>query len=209
MNKDNRSEVSHCLTAKEIWTAITSVYENKFRRVASTLWKKLWNYKMTSVRQIDDGISELLSIVAELRARKITVEETCTISTIESSLPPEFQNWLVRWSMRDSEPTLNELINSINNHAQSLESLGNQQVFLASANKTNTRFRTSKSCNYCRKDGHLVNECRKLKKKEEEEARANKNSKATDVQANPSHALLQDKSFAIMATTEKNLPKSI
>lgn len=47
MNREHRNKITHCKTSNEIWTAIISIYENKSKRAINTLWKKLFNYKIT------------------------------------------------------------------------------------------------------------------------------------------------------------------
>ena len=174
MNREHRNKVSHCNTAEEIWKSIANIYENKSKRAMNTLWKRLFTYRIDSLLQISKGISEMQTIVSALRIRGITVDESCLVGCIECALPGEFNEWLINWSMRDIEPTLNDLVNSINNHVEVLKSVEAKACVARaqtsnhskrSTNQANTSQDKSanKFCKYWKKSNHGISECRKLK----------------------------------------------
>lgn len=105
------------------------------------------------------------TIVSSLRTRNITVDDSCLIGCIECALPDEFNEWLINWSMRESEPSINELISSINNYVETLKTTETKAMVAATENSASN----SKVCRYCKKLGHEINECRKLKWKKDEQ----------------------------------------
>lgn len=205
MNREHRNKVAHCTKAEEIWKGIANIYENKSKRAVNMLWKRLFNYRIDSLSQISKGISEMQTIVSALRARGITVDESCLVGCIECALPTEFNDWLINWSMCDSEPSLNELTNSINNHAETLKTVEakacvaraqrtNQNKLSSSQSKTSQdkSIKSNKFCNYCKKTGHDITECRKLKAKKEQE-------KTSKEKSNQDSSVIE--SFGMMAST--------
>jgi len=205
MNRDHRSKISHCSTPHEIWQAISSIYENKSKRAVNTLWKRLFNYKIASIDTINQGISEMQLIFSELKSRSIQVDNSCLIGVIESALPQEFNEWLVNWSMRDSEPSLNDLTSSIANHIEILKSHETKAMMASVGRETRPHTNIKKLCKYCKKSGHEINECRKLKRKRAEEAQSKSSSQAPA--ASQSHSQTQSQpmqmNFAMMALMSK------
>lgn len=93
--------------------------------------------------------------------------------------------------MRESEPTLNELINSINNHVETLKAIEAKALVARSQPaKAKSYSNPNKFCKYCKKENHDISECKKLERKKEE----------TNQQPKPS--------FAMMATTSKLVPSA-
>lgn len=115
------------------------------------------------------------TIVADLKNRNINVDNSCLIGCIECALPEEFNEWLINWSMRESEPTLNELMDSLNNHVETLKST-EVKAMIASTSKYKPKTNMGdKSCKCCKKEGHDVTECLRLKRKKEAEAKEAQN----------------------------------
>lgn len=191
MNREHRNKISHCTTAAEIWSAISNIYENKSKRAINTLWKRLFNYRIHSIDHISDGISEMQTIISSLRTRNVHVEESCLIGCIECALPADFNDWLVNWSMREHEPDFNELVNAINNHVEILKSTETKAMIATLSVKPalSEDNKSGLSCKYCKKPGHTIAECRKLKRKKAEQ------QQAQIAQSPPSGA------FAMMAST--------
>lgn len=175
MNREHRNKINHCNTANEIWLAIANIYENKSKRAINTLWKRLFNFKIESPTNVSQGISEMQTIVSSLRTRGIKVDDSCLVGCIECALPEEFNDWIINWSMRESKPTLNELITSINNHVETLKTTKTKAMVAASKNvyrQQDQPMINPRNCNYCKKPGHEIAECRKLKPKREEQAKS-------------------------------------
>lgn len=63
------------------------------------------------------------TIVSALCAREIQVDDSCLVGCIECALPGEFNDWLINWSIRENEPSINDSINSINNHVETLKAV--------------------------------------------------------------------------------------
>lgn len=194
MNREHRNKINHCKTASEIWSAISNIYENKSKRAINTLWKRLFNYKIASAADISSSISEMQTIVSSLRSRDIKVDESCLIGCIECALPEEFNDWVINWNMRDSEPTLNELINNLNNYVETLKTTeAKAMAATAHRNQHNSKPKDDrKTCKYCKLSGHDVSECRKLLRKKAEEA-----AKTT---SNNDSSKPKTAEFAMMAT---------
>ena len=158
LDKDHRSKINHCSSAREIWVTITSIYENTSKRVITTLFKKLVNFKFDSLNSINSGISEMQTIFADLKSRQFKIDDKALVGLIENALPEAFSAWQLNWSMRETEPTLNELISSINNHLETLKPT-EEKALLANYDKSRaaprqkrpTNFSGPKSCKYCKK----------------------------------------------------------
>jgi len=204
MNRDHRNKINHCSTAHEIWQAITSIYENKSTRAVTMLWKRLFQFKIASYQQVNDGISEMQTIVSDLKGRNILVDDSCLIGAIESALPDEFKEWSLTWSMREKEPTINELINAINNHLETLKSSEAHAMF-AKSGKPDHRPNKSKEsgskddkfCKYCKKGGHTIEECRKLKRKKAEEGKKDSKDSKDSKSKTPDFSMVASMSSTI------------
>lgn len=173
MNKDHRTKISHCTSAFDIWQAISNIYQNNSKRAVNTLWKRLFNFKIASYAKVNEGISEMQGVVSELKTRKVDVPDSCLIGCIECALPDEFKDWLINWSMRESEPSLNELINSITNFIETIKSTENR----ACAAFTSKDSKTPEGdifCRYCKRKNHVIADCRILARKQAEKDKAQK-----------------------------------
>lgn len=192
LNREHRNKVTHCTTAQEIWKCITNIYENTTKRATTFLCKKLMNYKIENYQEVPKGISEIQSIIATLKARRVELHETLITGAIENALPACFGNWLEVWSMRESEPTLNELLSSISLQIEAIK-INESQAMLASTNYQPASRSAEKFCKYCTKTGHLVEDCFKLKAKKEKEKSA----------SNPNQEKEEMTAFAFMAVSNE------
>mgnify|MGYP000855384986 CR=1 FL=1 len=185
LDSEHRKKISHCLDAHEMWICIKGIYENTSKRATSALCRRLMTFQINSIDDVAKGISDIQGIASALKVRGVQLHDTLIIGAIENALPKCFQHWLEIWSMRDSEPSINELLSSINNYSETLRST-EAKAFVANSHPrdaaTNSKCQPKSSapkvCKYCKKKGHTISECRKFKWKKEQEAKAEENTKS-------------------------------
>ena len=196
LNEQYLLKIIHCNSAREIWTCLESIYEVKSARAVHMLWKQLINYKIETVNDLDRSIGDIQSTSSKLKALGVEIPESFIVTVIECSLPESFNPFLTSWELQDEEPSLNKLITKINSFAITLKYQSDNTAMLASHKPTPkpNDSSTAKSCKYCKKPGHLISECRKLKRKKAEQAEAKQPARVE---------------MALMATTETGFQPTI
>lgn len=178
------NKVIHCQTAQQIWSTLQSSYENKTSFALTDLIGRMNSYRMNNLEQVEKGISEIQSMAVEIRALGGSVDNSTIESAILRALPKSFSPFITSWTFLDQDKrTLDNLqahlmrqvyiFKSETSESKALvtnlpksKGKGNKQ---SSDEKSNPN-KSKKSCKYCKKFGHVIEECRKLANKKKREA---------------------------------------
>lgn len=199
-----KSRVSHCKTAFELYEAIEAIYTNKTSFQITSLNMKLSNFKFKSVDAIGEGLNEIQNIVTKIKNLGDPISDKMVEGVILSALPPSFRTFVTVWKgINENERTLPNLMNRITAEIEDnkLFNVREDKALVAkfknfkvknagrpkpgkfqkkqNQNTNNEGKGNSKklTCNYCKKQGHAINECRKLQRKREAEGNKPRDNK--------------------------------
>jgi len=180
VDSDHLLKIVDCTTSKAVWDRLESIYENKTTYEKQTLLQKFNSYKIPSLSEMSKSIGEIQSLGARLKSIGASIDDDSIISVIINALPESFDSFTTTWSMMNSgNQNLNNLITNI--MVETDKQLKKQEVKALVMNKPKYKGRprrpqaddskTPKNslCNFCKKPGHWIRDCRKLKKKKEQE----------------------------------------
>lgn len=102
--------IMNCETAKEMWTALKSTYEQKSENNTYFLQQKYYNFKKEPSDDMATFISKLLEIVHQLRDQEETISDSMVISKILNTMPAEYSHFNSAWeSASAADRTLTNL----------------------------------------------------------------------------------------------------
>ena len=201
LDKVNRMNIIDCTTAKDIWLRLESIYEMKTSFETQNLQTKLNTYKIPSLAKISESIAEIRYLAAKLAMLGEPVRESNLMSILLSALPKPLKHVQTTWKvMSAGDRSLENLVSFILSEAADVEKpeetalVAKQQQ----GNRNNRYQRSDKNrrkknnggqkhanrdsspkdgksnttCNYCKKPGHWVKDCRKLQRKNEEDGKS-------------------------------------
>lgn len=198
----NKTRVSYCKTPYELYQAIESFYTNKTSFQATSLHMRLSSFRFKS-GQIAEGISDIQNIVARLKNLQEPVSDHMVEGIVLAALPPSFRTFITVWKgITTNERTLANLFNRIMAEVEDNRLFHNRDdkaLFIRKKNfktpnkhrsdsgKNTSNVESKKSCRYCKKPGHVIEECRKLKRKKEE---ASSTGRPISSKSHQDHAML-------------------
>lgn len=147
------------------------------------------SYRMATLDDVENGVSEIQSIACRIKSLGGLIDDNAIESAIFRALPRSFAPFITMWSFRESDKrTLESLHSHLMQNVSMLRSNDEKSdKALSAKGQRNNKGRTNnnknknsseskdsdsvkKFCKYCRKSGHLVDECRKLARKKSKES---------------------------------------
>lgn len=161
LSEDNMALVVGCSSAYEAWQRLELIYENKTTFEKQDLLGKIHSYKIDRLADIGRSLMEIQTTSSKLKLLGEIVSDDALMSIIMKALPTQFENFIVAFKLLSPEQrTLNHLISNVVAHAKTMNQDPESIALVASAKST---------CNYCKKPGHWVRDCLKLKNKKKNE----------------------------------------
>lgn len=176
LKPDQLIHIKKCTVAKEAWEKLEEVYQSKGPARKTSLFKKLINLKMASASDMRSHLNEFFEIHNSLIEADITLPEELSVIILLSSLPAEFENFVIAIESRDELPKVENLKNKLLEEGirregnskeaeQSAFALKGQKEkkFTKSENeksKNQRGFASDRRCYNCGKPGHFSRFCR-------------------------------------------------
>lgn len=168
--------IRNCKTSHEAWKKLEDVYMPKGPIQKVSLYKRLINLKMTPNGNVVQHLNEFSEVYEKLHETGIEIKEELLTIMLMSSLPEEFDNFVIAMETRDDLPTLSSLRQKLleegKRRQEKEEETSNQKAFVAkSANsKTDKKKQNIKKgfkgkCFNCGLTGHYANKCEKKNNK--------------------------------------------
>ena len=212
------NKVSHCETAQDIWKCLRSLFENNTSFVLTDMISRMNSYKMKSLEDVENGISEIQSLASQIKSLGGHIDNYAIESAILRALPSSFESFIASWSFFDAEK---RTIDNLQSHL--LQSVGrmrsrnafesNKSRALSARSPVKNRQSSSSAatnkpvkklfCKYCKKTNHEIKDCLKLKRKRESEAPEKPTEKSPQNQANASEFTRQE-----VASDDSNHPQN-
>lgn len=203
MEEKQLTHILACRTAAEMWLKLQTIYEHKSQVSVHLLQQRFFSleYKEGSVAQF---ISEIEEIQSTLKGLGEEISEKMVITKILISLPENLKHFVSAWeSTPNDKQTMNELMSRL---LIEEERMNKSEVITALTSKSNEvkqkelrcflcnklghfkkqcqKFRArnfnKKICHYCKKEGHIIQNCwLKNKKNQIDKEEMNQGSKST------------------------------
>lgn len=191
LTEDQINEITHCKTTYELWSALTSIFENKTEFAKTHLYGEMHTYKITNLNDVPKGISDIRSMASRIKALGGTLDDDYIESAILKALPmPQFASFQTAWQFvtnRNIDMLQSGIMNELQIQKRNVVSTS-AKVFAANKrintrsnykgnkpdgqnktqddrNKSNSR--RNRYCTYCKKNGHNNEECYRLARKKE------------------------------------------
>lgn len=168
LDRINLSKVNSYDKFMDAWKALERSYECKTLYEPQQLYAKFNRYKIRSISEVSNGLSELQNIVNQLKNLGETVSDNNYMGAIISALPKEYATFEDIWSkLPVSERNVENLIAQIMADVSRYE-LKNEESSRALTSKKKVYSRQSNNndrnvCKYCKEKGHWIKDCPSLK----------------------------------------------
>lgn len=183
--------VINCSTAREIWTRLSTVHEQKSEANRYFVQSKFFEYKMAPEDNMAAHISKVESLARQLENFGEKVSDEAIITKMLCTLPSEYNHLISSWdSTSDDKKTIDNLVARLlkaeTMQISQQESSSGSSAFLLKKQgnkgnkKTTTKDKTNKTsketieekkkrtkCSFCKNIGHWYKECRERIKDEE------------------------------------------
>ena len=196
LSDDVLREVIQETSTAALWNKLEALYMTKNLANKLRLKEKLYTLRMTEGSSLRAHLNEFNAILIDLENLEVKIEDEDKAVLLVVSLPPSYKHFKeimlysssetlsyedVKSNLLSKEKFDNEMPSEKKGDA--LTARGRSQA-RQDSNKKPQRSKsrgknTGKSCKYCKKLGHEVDECYKLKNKKEREEK-NKNSKTPE-----------------------------
>ena len=182
INSDLQIYVRGTKSSKEAWDALASHFEEKTLSKKIHYRRKLYSLRMDEGTSMVEHVNKLKTIAEHLEALDDMVSEKDLVMILISSLPEDFNNLITTLeTLQEEKLTWDYVRDRVLTEFDRKESAkqqikGPQDALLVggsqgggnkfSRNKSDGR--TKFKCHYCKETGHFINDCEKLKKRNEE-----------------------------------------
>lgn len=173
--------IKNSKTSNEAWKCLEAIYKPKGPIQKVSLYKRLLNLTMVGGTDVSQHITAFAELAEKLAETGITIQDELLVIMLLSSLPKEFEQFVVAIETRDSLPNLSTIKQKVleegSRHKEKSkheETTTTQQAFAMKAaregktqkehKKYNNKFKGK--CYNCGLTGHIAKNCEKPKKKQ-------------------------------------------
>ena len=103
------NSIKKCSTSKQAWDVLKAIHQPKGPARKVYLFRQLLHHKMAEGTSVQDHLHEFCRIVEDLTELEISLQEELLVIMLLSSLPRQFEHFVVSMETRDSLPTFNNL----------------------------------------------------------------------------------------------------
>lgn len=174
IDEKNARTIQNYTTFREAYEAIIKMHENKTTDEKQSLFERLNSYRVKDVSSVNEGISEIMEIVAQLKSMNEAISETNIIGVMSASLPSEFDLFKMAWKgTPEDRRNVEEFMARVFAEASDLKKKQTEETQTAlltrhknqrnNDRRNNNRSKNDTVCRYCREPGHWIQDCKKLK----------------------------------------------
>lgn len=176
INDVELKQVKNCVTARDIWLKLESIFESKGPAKKASLWRRLITHRLKVSGNVHVHIDEFFDIVNELSELNIEIGDELQSIMLLHSLPENFDNFRCAIESRDNLPDPEALKIKIldEDTSRTERTQNNEHADALFARRTRQKTKKKKpekkettstdgtfkyKCHYCRKVGHKAAEC--------------------------------------------------
>ena len=166
-----------CKTSAEAWKKLEEVHRPMGPQQKVSLYKRLVNLTMSGAGGMVSHINEFGEISSKLAESGITVQEELLVIILLSSLPKDYENFVIAMETRDDLPNLTLLKQKLLEESKrrqdnSSKDEGGVQAFAAKFSKNQAKKKSTGKCWVCGQAGHYANKCHKRGKEVADSSRS-------------------------------------
>ena len=179
-----RGSVDQHENVRDLLKAIDDQFVTSEKALASTLIMKFSSYRLTSVKGVREHIMKMRDIAAQLKKLEVDMSESFLVHYILNSLPAEYGPFKISYNTHKDKWSINELMTMCVQEEERLVMEQGESALLTTTRGKNKVIKTDKSqanqkgkgkippqgdikkevkCFFCKKGGHMKNECPKFK----------------------------------------------
>ena len=194
MTEDQLLHVVHLDTPYKQWQALRSIHDQSSAERKQKLMAEFFNIQMSTDEEASSFLARVLDIKYRLKQLGQDISDEMVIASVLNKLPSKFALFVESWNMADRtactfESFQGKLLQAeVRMKPNSMPSGINQALAAHGAfrgqGQSGTEFgrkdRSTIICYYCQEPGHVLRNCLKLKKKEDED-KSNDDSEGSSV----------------------------
>lgn len=176
ITQDQMQHLINCENAAEMWSRLIAIHEQKTEISRELLWQRFYEYRMLENSKISEHISSIELLVRQLKDVKETISNSAICSKIINSLPSKYNAFRTAWDSVSSDQQtfenltarlLKEETRMTNDDSETSRLALEVKALQSKLEATNFKkhnikeMKKNSSCNYCKRKGHWVRECRK------------------------------------------------
>lgn len=168
-----------CESAHQLWTKIKENHEGAIANLRSSSLAEFLGIKIRKNESIINYAGRFENALGKLESTGHIVDEKTRLWVFSNSLPQHLKLTVQMFTMANPEGRVSELISQLKiqhhldgqDHDRQGAAYHAQERRQQPDNKTSLKPMSSITCNYCKKQGHMWRECRKLKADNERKKR--------------------------------------
>jgi hypothetical protein len=165
--------ILNCKAAKDMWDKLIQVYEQKSETSIHMLMQQWYNLQMKSDDDIAIYVARLEDLAHRLEIMGEKIPDQMLITKLLMTLPPTYKYFISAWESTSSDQrTLANLISRLTAEESRMSSENPENVAFASTKVNWNKPVLKCTCNYCKKPGHWIRDCKKRKAANERKAAA-------------------------------------
>jgi hypothetical protein len=179
-----RGSIDQHENVRDLLKAIDDQFVTSEKALASTLIMKFSSYRLTSVKGVREHIMKMRDIAAQLKKLEVDMSESFLVHYILNSLPAEYGPFKISYNTHKDKWSINELMTMCVQEEERLVMEQGESALLTTTRGKNKAIKADKSqanqkgkvkippqgdikkevmCFFCKKGGHMKNECSKFK----------------------------------------------
>ncbi|KAJ3622463.1 hypothetical protein MTP99_002971 [Tenebrio molitor] len=165
--------ILNCKSAKDMWDKLIQVYEQKSETSIHMLMQQWYNLQMKSDDDIAIYVARLEDLAHRLEIMGEKIPDQMLITKLLMTLPPTYKYFISAWESTSSDQrTLANLISRLTAEESRMSTENPENVAFASTKVNWNKPVLKGTCNYCKKPGHWIRDCKKRKAANERKAAA-------------------------------------
>lgn len=167
MEDAQKARVGSHETAHKLWLKIQTVYEGPLELLKTKALHAFMNLSYKKNEKMGDYCTRFETLLTTLLSTSYTPDEQTKIWVFKNSLPKDLYNKVDTWEMCNKQPRVEDIVALMRSHEERETSDEGTVALLAQKKLPQGPGRkksdNGKRCYYCKQDGHIKKECRKLR----------------------------------------------
>ena len=182
--------VQSCSISFELWKRLSDTYEKKVAATKIYLIRRLYNLRMKESDLVQTHLNEYRSLSSQISAQGTTIEDELGAMMLMSSIPSSWETFVT--VVKYSEVTSTIVTEVTRRKSFAKDSADKAYVVQGSVDQPNNlggsssrppinqrsrrKSQENRTCNYCKKPGHIKADCQALKAKIDKSQREDQKS---------------------------------
>ncbi|KAL4361061.1 hypothetical protein GQ457_04G024470 [Hibiscus cannabinus] len=162
---------------QDLLAAIEKQFQTSQKSLASTLIMKFTSLKLTTVKGVRDHINKMGDLAARLKALEVEMSDSFVVHYILNTLPPQYGSFMIFYNTHKDKRSTDELLTMCDQEeGRLILEMGESTLTVTQGNRPvqakqrgmakmqpQADIKKEFVCFFCKKKGHLKNDCVKYK----------------------------------------------